>query len=177
MPARGANSQDRLLSDNRSWQESPRWRENVSWIRTAGLLLAGATTASIFWTIGLCAHPGFPASRSQIPLRAIPSTPPTRHCGSTPNEARMNGCQFQLWSYSWVPSECFDHDLQKTFLNIAISSEGWSYYSTPSGSNDDLLDTGVVMGGGQDDIFTTWGQHYWHCVVSKLMSQRLTRTK
>ena len=76
----------------------------------------------------------------------------------------MNGCQFQLWSYSWVPSECFDHDLQKSFLDIAISSGGWSYYSSPRGAEEDVVGNGLVMGGGQDQLYTTWGQHYWHCV-------------
>jgi hypothetical protein len=170
MPALGIHVKYQCLfdrtHDDQSCHESPRWRESMSWTRTTGLLFAGATMASIFWTIGLCVHSDFPFAQSQTSLRDVTSSPPTRHCGSTPNETRMNGCQFQLWSYSWVPSECFDHDLQKSFLDIAISSEGWSYYSSPSGSEEDHLDTGVVMGGGQDNIFTTWGQHYWVRILS-----------
>lgn len=169
MPVTGGPSQHRLLQDQTQddgeWQEQARWRHSISWIRTSSLVFAGVVLASLFWTLGLCLHPNFPPQhQNPTDLRATPSSQPTRHCGSTPDEARMKGCQFQLWSYSWVPSECFDHDLQKDFLEKAISSEGWSYYSTRSGSEEDLIDTGVVMGGGQDNIYTTWGQHYWHCV-------------
>lgn len=168
LPTMGGQSQYRPLSDQtqntHNWQEGPRWRENPSWIRTTSLLFAGTILASLFWTVGLCLHPDSPLAQAQTGLRATPPTTFTRHCGSTPNEARMDGCQFQLWSYSWVPSECFDHDLQHSFLQVAISSEGWSYYSSRSGTEEDVIDTGVVMGGGQDHIFTSWGQHYWHCV-------------
>ena len=168
MPAMEGHSQYYLLSERtqgeQSLQSRSGWREKMNWIRTTSLLFAGMMMASILWTLGLCLHPEFSPIHSQTGLRAIPSSTPTRHCGSTPNEARINGCQFQLWSYSWVPSECFNHDLQTSFLDKVISSEGWSYYSSPRGSEADIVDTGIVMGGGRDNLFTTWGQHYWHCV-------------
>ena len=150
-------------------QQVPIWRERTSWLRIVGILLTGATMASILWSVGLFISPQNESTSQSAPLTihsmdTSPAETPTRNCGSTTEEARMLGCQFQLWSYSWVPGECFDHQLQKDFIEIAISSEGWDYSTKPHGREEDHVDLGVVLGGGRDGLFTTWGQHYWHCV-------------
>ncbi len=82
------------------------------------------------------------------------------NCGSTPAEARSMGCHFQLWSYSWVPHHCYNSELHQNFLERR-AEEGWGYFRDPDGREEVPLNE--VLRGETSDIFTTWGQHFWHC--------------
>jgi hypothetical protein len=39
-------------------------------------------------------------------------------CGSSPSEARNNGCHFDTLHYSWLPSSCADRELEAEFSPI-----------------------------------------------------------
>lgn len=82
------------------------------------------------------------------------------NCGTTAAEARAMGCHFQLWSYSWVPHDCYDPELHKAFLRRQ-AEEGWGYFHDRNGLEEIPLD--VILRGDTSKIFTTWGQHFWHC--------------
>jgi hypothetical protein len=75
------------------------------------------------------------------------------------------GCHFQLWSYSWVPHDCFDADLHDDFVELH-DKEGWRYYRNTTGTAELSLEEvpleEVLVGEG-DGLYSTWGQHYWHC--------------
>ena len=90
-------------------------------------------------------------------------TPRLRHCGTTASEARQLGCQFQIWSYSWVPSECYDGTLVAEWLAL----RDWEYYDD-KGTRGKLVNftTEVLVAEGDRKLYSTWGQHYWHCAFT-----------
>ncbi|KUJ23687.1 uncharacterized protein LY89DRAFT_572672 [Mollisia scopiformis] len=121
------------------------------WWATISSILAGATLASLLWLIAWIHH---------FEVDAEPFLPPsmtTTSCGWTYDMAVANNCKFQLWSYSWVPPDCFDEKLNDDFLSLH-EEEGWGYYS--SGVEVPLES---VLLGNRNDLMSTWGQHFWHC--------------
>ncbi|KAK1710294.1 uncharacterized protein BDZ83DRAFT_657106 [Colletotrichum acutatum] len=135
--------------------------------RFLGPFLFGVIASSILWAAPLVIH------RTSTAINAVaPAVPVITSCGVSPDEARAKGCHFQLWSYSWVPHNCFDADLHNDFLKLHVE-EGWKYYrnnnsdATAAAKSSTTLEEvsldQVLLGEG-DGLYSTWGQHYWHCV-------------
>ena len=166
---RAKESLQQLLSENNS-EEDQTWRTYSQPKRTRStsllaFLLLGALLASALWSVGLYFSPlSFTPAAIDSGNHARPTSPEhAKSCGTSPTEARSLGCVFQLWSYSWVPSPCFDSALESDFLALANSSEGWGYYIRLHGRDRDLVNLEDVSRGDRNDLFSTWGQHYWHC--------------
>lgn len=88
------------------------------------------------------------------------SLPITIDCGTSPSMAVSRGCKFQLWSYSWVPLPCYDELLDAAFLEIQ-TKDSWGYFLNIDGKEN--VEIASVLAGDRNDLFSTWGQHYWHC--------------
>lgn len=88
-------------------------------------------------------------------------TPRLRHCGANAEEARSLGCKFQIWSYSWVPPECYDGELVQDWLDM----RDWEYYDDRYGKGNVVNFTTEVLP-GERLLYSTWGQHYWHCAFT-----------
>jgi hypothetical protein len=56
-------------------------------------------------------------------------------CGSTAEEARARGCNFDTISFCWLPDECYDSDLVDTFE----ATRNWEYYADPEVSINNCL--------------------------------------
>ncbi|KAK1504487.1 hypothetical protein CTAM01_03794 [Colletotrichum tamarilloi] len=133
--------------------------------RVLGPFLIGVIASSILWAVPLIIN------RTSAVTNAIaPAAPVITSCGESPDEARARGCHFQLWSYSWVPHNCFDVDLHDDFIKLH-DKEDWKYYRNNSSeiteaakisSLEEVSLDQVLLGEG-DGLYSTWGQHYWHC--------------
>lgn len=113
--------------------------------------LTGALTASILWST---------AWPPQAEPTSSPPHQPILTCGTTPTSARSMGCQFQTWSYSWVPLPCWDAELNEEFIAIH-KREQLPYYLDANGTSEVPFDD--VYKGDIEVLYTGWGSHYWHC--------------
>ena len=129
-------------------------------------LFAGLVIASVFWslvalTIG---HPNVrPAPTESVHIQTQ-QTPYVIRCGTNPQAARAAGCKFQLWMFAWVPQQCADDEIEREYL----ATIDWGYYFDQAGRHEVNVS---VAASGDHVIWTTWGQHYWHCffTVKKLV--------
>ena len=92
--------------------------------------------------------------------------PELRTCGNSSSEAEALGCRFQLWSYAWVPEPCFDPVLEEDWIEMQPqpSPTGWQYFEDFNGTR--VVDVDVVLRGRSERLYTTWGQHLWHCAFT-----------
>ncbi|KAH8812837.1 hypothetical protein F5884DRAFT_878832 [Xylogone sp. PMI_703] len=116
-------------------------------------LLCGIAIATLFWG-----------------LIALTQTRPESHsflsqsaqwvdCGLTAADARDHGCKFQLWSYTWVPEACYNQDLEDKF----VGTRDWGYYM----DNDGKIEVDIeFVRLGEHIIWTTFGEHWWHCMMT-----------
>lgn len=148
-------SDDESIADTSgdvSHQLEKRWWTMVS------SLCAGATFSSVLW---LVVWAGLTHLQLNPGLKPSLSTPTgTSDCGSSAPEAIANDCVFQLWSYSWVPYKCFDKELHDEYLALR-AEENWHYYDSRSSPTPVSLES--VLTGTRNDLWSTWGQHFWHC--------------
>ena len=79
-------------------------------------------------------------------------------CGSSPTEARALGCTFDIISFCWLPSRCYDAGLSQKFDKLA----DWEWYldhnkTQPVAKSDALT-------GELDGLYVSWEYHVQHCV-------------
>lgn len=115
--------------------------------------MAGAVLSSLPWLIVWTHY-----LEANVDLAPPPSL--TTSCGWNYTMAIANNCKFQLWSYSWVPPDCFDKELDDDFLALQ-AQEDWDYYSSILPPIKVPLES--VLKGNRNDLMSTWGQHFWHC--------------
>lgn len=154
LPSSGPTDDDSVADTayDQSHQLGKRWWTMVS------SLCAGATLSSLLWLVVLVGLFNF---QLKPDLTSPPSSPTaTSSCGSSSSEAIAKGCIFQLWSYSWVPTDCFDRQLHDEFLALR-AEENWHYYSNRSPPIPVPLES--VLMGTRNNLWSTWGQHFWHC--------------
>jgi len=141
-------------SGKQDFRERRLWRKKFRWTPSR-YIVAGAALSSLLWIAAWSYQFSFHTVSARI---GAPEQ--TLHCGSNPTEARNLACKFQLWSFSWVPTECFDEALQDDFLELH-AKEKWSYFSDLDTLEEVPLE--LVLAGDRNDLFSTWGQHFWHC--------------
>ncbi|XP_014549946.1 hypothetical protein COCVIDRAFT_117381 [Bipolaris victoriae FI3] len=76
--------------------------------------------------------------------------------GSAPEEALSLGCEFQLFSYAWVPKKCTQPGIEAEFRALP----GLRYYSTSDGSQE--VDVTEVAK-GESHLWTNIVEHDVHC--------------
>lgn len=99
------------------------------------------------------------------------STSPTAHCGSSRDEAKSTGCHFDPMSFSWLPTDCYDAELTKSFLGL----KEWQWFTDADGSP---APHESVLRGDYDELFVSWEYHLLHCTYTwRKMHRALLRGK
>jgi len=113
-------------------QNSKSWLIRLSFWFAAVILAFGAVWSGYNLYHAVSRHQ--PASTSSNDLSP---------CGMDPKKARFAGCLFDPIALSWVPQECYDFDLAKEFLELAVPS-GWQFWQE-SGKESKALSLANVM--------------------------------
>jgi hypothetical protein len=81
-------------------------------------------------------------------------------CGGGPEEARNNGCIFDVMMQDWVPAPCYDDALTQRYLK-----EGnWTWYRSGD-ANDTMTDEEMALG-EHGDAWMSSSYHKAHCIFS-----------
>lgn len=88
-------------------------------------------------------------------------------CGSTPSEARTNGCHFDVISFNWLPTECYDADLSIEFDQI----NALEWFLDPNRTQP--LTHDQIMTGEHTGLYVNWEYHLRHCTA---MWKKMHRT-
>lgn len=78
-------------------------------------------------------------------------------CGTTPAEARANGCVFEMTGFSWLPKECADPIVEAEFLN----AKDLQYYRDMNYTQEVSLEE--VRRGDGPGFFVKQDYHLAHC--------------
>jgi hypothetical protein len=84
----------------------------------------------------------------------------TTDCGTSATTANERGCHFDLMSFSWLPRECYDASLEKSFMDYH-PERLWKWYLDPEGKHE--LSQQDVQDGTHDFLFVSWEYHLVHC--------------
>ena len=85
---------------------------------------------------------------------------PIQNCGVTPDEARANGCIFDVMMQLWTPAACFDEVLSNRFLEVG----NWTWYADPSASHIYSLEE--MRKGEHDAVYVAQDYHITHCIYA-----------
>jgi hypothetical protein len=88
-----------------------------------------------------------------------------RDCGGSPDEARSRGCKFDLLSFAWQTSECYDHDLHEQFL----AYEEWQFFTAKLGNETVPLEVARM---GDRTLYATETYHFVHCTFMWMQMHR-----
>jgi hypothetical protein len=130
------------------------------------LILAGAVMGSVL-TMLVTVHqpmslrPYEPTGARQEPLLA----PAAISCGDNPDTARSLNCSFDLLSFSWLPSQCYDSELTSQFLQ----RYNWTWYrsKTPEDSSTSQaspVSQTVALLGNETELYVSDEYHIVHCI-------------
>jgi hypothetical protein len=78
-------------------------------------------------------------------------------CGITADEARSRGCQYDVISFAWTPSRCFDSDLMTDFTSL----RNWTFFTSQNGT--EAVPYESVALGEHDTLYVTQEFHMYHC--------------
>ncbi|KAI8948266.1 hypothetical protein F4801DRAFT_557756 [Xylaria longipes] len=92
-------------------------------------------------------------------------------CGSTAEEAKARGCNFDTISFCWLPDECYDSDLVDTFE----ATRNWEYYADPEGTQP--ISHEELVGGHANHLWVRWEYHLRHCMFMWMKFQRAVLAK
>ncbi|KAL9118495.1 MAG: hypothetical protein Q9187_004961 [Circinaria calcarea] len=92
-------------------------------------------------------------------------------CGTTPEEARTKGCQFDLVLYSWVPPPCYDAELQQAYKDERESE----WYRHREGLNGEMVPQERAALGIEEGLWLSWAYHDYHCQFIWRMMTRILR--
>ncbi|KAF2451772.1 hypothetical protein P171DRAFT_426231 [Karstenula rhodostoma CBS 690.94] len=112
-------------------------------IATCAMLLSSLAVGGLFATL----------SRTQT----------TFNCGTSIEEARALGCQFDVMSFTWSHPSCFDRPLMDDFLAL----KNWTWWlrnsTSPDSSGDTPLSIEDITTGQYTELHVTWDYHLHHC--------------
>ncbi|KAL0931144.1 uncharacterized protein CTRU02_213879 [Colletotrichum truncatum] len=80
-------------------------------------------------------------------------------CGSTPQEAREKGCHFDVISFCWLPTQCYDSDLSRDF-DLQNHLE---WFLDPHRTQP--LTHEQIMTGEYTGLYVNWEYHVRHCTA------------
>ncbi|KAK2036627.1 hypothetical protein LZ31DRAFT_483197 [Colletotrichum somersetense] len=80
-------------------------------------------------------------------------------CGSTPQEARQRGCHFDVISFCWLPSQCYDAELSREF----DEANHLEWFLDPN--RTEPLTHEQVTTGEYTRLYVNWEYHGRHCTA------------
>jgi len=89
-----------------------------------------------------------------------PSTDTIQNCGYSADEARANGCVFDVMMQLWTPGDCFDEVLSNRFLDVG----NWTWYADPSATKAYTLEE--MRKGEHDAVYVAQDYHVTHCIYA-----------
>lgn len=78
-------------------------------------------------------------------------------CGHTPEEARKRGCSYDIVSFSWLPEDCLDHEIEQDFIAL----HDWKFYRDFNMTQEVSLEEAML--GEAIGYFVPWEFHTTHC--------------
>ena len=108
-------------------------------------------------------------SSEDISKIELPSTE-IKHCGSNADEARAQGCVFDVMMQEWTSPECYDSELTEHYL----ARNNWTWYSDASGERT-MSDEEIRLG-NHLVVFAIQDYHKKHCVFTWEKLIRALRT-
>lgn len=85
---------------------------------------------------------------------------PLRECGSTPDEARANGCVYDVMMQLWTPPECMDTPLSERYLEKG----NWTWYANSDASK--IYTDEEIRKGEHDVVYVAQSYHRHHCIFA-----------
>lgn len=85
---------------------------------------------------------------------------PMRECGSTPDEARANGCVYDVMMQLWTPPECMDTPLSERYLEAG----NWTWYANSDASR--IFTDEEIAKGEHDVVYVAQSYHRHHCIFA-----------
>ncbi|KAK1850325.1 hypothetical protein CCHR01_07034 [Colletotrichum chrysophilum] len=80
-------------------------------------------------------------------------------CGNTPQEARERGCHFDVISFCWLPSQCYDAELSREF----DEANHLEWFLDPNRTSP--LSHEQIMTGEYTGLYVNWEYHVRHCTA------------
>ena len=94
------------------------------------------------------------------PAESAPSTPIVAlPCGQTPQEARARGCHFDVISFCWLPTACYDAELSAAFDKETT----WEWFLDPNKTQP--VSHQQAMTGEFTGLYVNWEYHLRHCTA------------
>lgn len=124
------------------------WKHRLIWGATF-LLLALVILTSLTWSV-------IEARYSQ---RTHYVSTLRSGCGNSVEQAKANGCHFDMMSWLWLPNECFDAELVEEFIQL----RDWKWYTHHRGLEEDRVPVADVKTGMYDSLWAPQEYHMWHC--------------
>ncbi|KAK4113131.1 hypothetical protein N656DRAFT_778666 [Canariomyces notabilis] len=85
-------------------------------------------------------------------------------CGSSPDEALSRNCRFDILSFAWQTTECYDVELMQDFIHHMNLHDHhhWHFYTHPNRTEGETVDFAVALE-GRRTLFVDWKYHVTHC--------------
>jgi hypothetical protein len=137
------DSSEQLPSKHYPTYQSP-WRKHALLILLAvGTVIAALVTAFF-----------------ARPTKEAPLPPAITHCGHNADEARAQGCVYDVMMQLWMPPECYDENLTEHFLAMG----NWTWWATSDASR--TFSDEEIRAGNHSVVYTSADYHKTHCVFA-----------
>ena len=176
-------------TQTRSTRGKPSWFLSLA-AGTILIAILAAIVATLFSVVFPRSHNNATAESATAPLltSTVPATvsateaPPTpspkpevskeiKHCGSTPAEAREQGCVYDVMMQLWTPAECYDEVLTERYLKKG----NWTWWEDPDAKNS--MPDEVMRLGEHKVIYVAQSYHKDHCIFAWEKLVRALRTQ
>ncbi|TDZ71705.1 hypothetical protein CTRI78_v001814 [Colletotrichum trifolii] len=127
-------------------------------------LLATAVVVIVAFT-GFVEHAVFRATLGDTRHERAPKVM-IKPCGSTPQEARQKGCHFDVISFCWLPSQCYDAQLSREF----DEANHLEWFLDPN--RTEPLTHQQIMTGEYTGLYVNWEYHVRHCTAMRKKMHR-----
>ncbi|KAK5100276.1 hypothetical protein LTR70_001736 [Exophiala xenobiotica] len=94
-----------------------------------------------------------------------------RDCGSNADEARANGCEYDVMMQEWTPPACIDWALSEKFL----AAGNWTWYADAAATK--IYNTTEIALGNHDVVYVEQSYHRHHCIFTWERLVRAMRTQ
>ncbi|CZR59459.1 uncharacterized protein PAC_09351 [Phialocephala subalpina] len=100
-------------------------------------------------------------SRTDASSPRLPTSTTWKHCGNTSEQAIANNCVLDFIAGAWVPTQCYDPELEAEFFNI----KNWHWYADSDGEQELSIES-IRKDGGPNPIYVSVEYHWVHCAYT-----------